>query len=95
MGAFFGESIESRSLKPFGSFRVKAYQVVAMIIAQDEDDVGRSGYKQTREKEKEEETKHAQSKPACFAWSKTEMAQKCREASSSRFAETAECHLLV
>jgi hypothetical protein len=39
MSTFLGDTVEIRCLKEFGRFLHEAYEVVTMIVAEDDDDV--------------------------------------------------------
>ena len=46
---FLGEPVEGRGLQPLGGIGVEAHEVVAMVVAENEDDVGRLGGGEDRE----------------------------------------------
>lgn len=55
VGSFLGEPVQGGSFQPLGGIRVEAHEVVAMVIAEDEDNVGRIGGGKGREEEGSEE----------------------------------------
>ena len=49
VGSFLGEPVEGGSFQPLGGIRVEAHEVVAMVVAENEDNVGRIGGGKGRE----------------------------------------------
>ena len=62
VSSFLGEPVEGGSFQPLGGIRVEAHEVVAMVVAENEDNVGRIGGGKGREEgggeEPEEEGAH-------------------------------------
>ena len=77
MSPLFGESVEGGGFQPLGGIRVEAHEVVAMVVAENEDDVGRIGGGKGREEgggeEPGEEGAHGGKMVICLSGASAEL----------------------